>query len=88
MVSFSMSKPATVAPRKLTRSYAMANPDFLHQSTMNQWFSESQFESYRLLGFETRTLLKQMLANEQFGRDATLDNLAVALQTMKRARAR
>ena len=65
------------------RSYAMANPDFPHQSTMNQWFSESQFESYRSLGFEIMNgLLKQMLAHEQFGRDATLDNLAVALQTM------
>ena len=34
------------------RSYAMANLDFPHQSTANQWFSESQFESYRSLGFE------------------------------------
>jgi hypothetical protein len=34
------------------RSYAMANKDFPHQSTANQWFSESQFESYRKLGFE------------------------------------
>jgi hypothetical protein len=34
------------------RSYAMANGDFPHQSTANQWFSESQFESYRKLGFE------------------------------------
>jgi len=32
------------------RSYAMANLDFPHQSTANQWFSESQFESYRALG--------------------------------------
>ena len=34
------------------RSYAVANPDFPHESTVDQWFSESQFESYRALGFE------------------------------------
>ena len=65
------------------RSYATANPDFPHQSTMNQWFSESQFESYRSLGFEIMdALLQQTLAHEQFVPDATLDNLAVALQAM------
>ncbi|MGH8677139.1 MAG: hypothetical protein ACREUQ_02155, partial [Burkholderiales bacterium] len=30
--------------------YAAANPDFPHQSTADQWFNESQFESYRKLG--------------------------------------
>lgn len=34
------------------RNYATANADFPHQSTGNQWFSESQLESYRALGFE------------------------------------
>jgi len=34
------------------RNYATANLDFPHQSTGNQWFSESQLESYRALGFE------------------------------------
>ena len=34
------------------RSYAIANPDFPHQSTADQFFSELQFESYRALGFE------------------------------------
>ena len=32
-------------------SYACRNKDFPHQSTADQWFSESQFESYRALGF-------------------------------------
>jgi len=31
--------------------YAAANPGFPHQSTGDQWFDESQFESYRVLGF-------------------------------------
>jgi len=34
------------------RSYATANPAFPHESTSDQWFTESQFESYRALGFE------------------------------------
>ncbi|HZJ17155.1 MAG TPA: patatin-like phospholipase family protein [Chthoniobacteraceae bacterium] len=31
--------------------YASAHPDFPHEPTTDQWFSESQFESYRALGF-------------------------------------
>jgi hypothetical protein len=34
-------------------SYARRNGDFPHQSTADQWFSESQFESYRELGFRS-----------------------------------
>jgi hypothetical protein len=34
------------------QSYAAANQDFPHQGTGDQFFSESQFESYRALGFE------------------------------------
>jgi hypothetical protein len=32
-------------------SYARSNSNFPHESTVDQWFSESQFESYRALGF-------------------------------------
>jgi hypothetical protein len=32
------------------RAYAGANPAFPHDNTFNQWFTESQFESYRALG--------------------------------------
>ena len=28
-------------------------PDFPHETTLDQWFSESQFESYRMLGLHT-----------------------------------
>jgi len=31
-------------------SYERQHPDFPHESTGNQWFTESQFESYRKLG--------------------------------------
>jgi hypothetical protein len=34
------------------RSYATANPTFPHESTGDQWFTESQFESYRALGLD------------------------------------
>jgi uncharacterized membrane protein len=33
--------------------YAAAHPDFPHETTADQWFSESQMESYRALGFHT-----------------------------------
>ena len=42
------------------RSYAMAHPAFPHETTVDQFFSESQFESYRALGFEiTDEILKK-----------------------------
>ena len=34
------------------RSYADANPAFPHEPTADQWFSESQFESYRSLALD------------------------------------
>ena len=42
--SFLAAIPAEV------RAYGARNPAFPHESTTNQWFSESQFESYRALG--------------------------------------
>ena len=55
------------------RNYAAANADFPHQSTGDQFFSESQFESYRALGFEiVDDLMKRTIerlgnpANPQF----------------------
>ena len=32
------------------QAYARANTAFPHESTADQWFTESQFESYRQLG--------------------------------------
>ncbi|MBI3629657.1 MAG: patatin-like phospholipase family protein [Candidatus Rokubacteria bacterium] len=34
-------------------NYAEASKDFPHETTMDQWFTESQFESYRMLGLHT-----------------------------------
>jgi hypothetical protein len=33
------------------RQYATGHPTFPHQTTLNQFFTESQFESYRMLGY-------------------------------------
>jgi hypothetical protein len=39
------------------RSYAIAHKTFPHETTANQWFSESQFESYRSLGAHVAELI-------------------------------
>ena len=39
------------------RAFAAGDPKFPHDSTTNQWFTESQFESYRALGFHAASLL-------------------------------
>ena len=39
------------------RSYAIAHATFPHESTADQWFSESQFESYRGLGAHVAELI-------------------------------
>jgi len=39
------------------RSYATANPKFPHEATSDQWFTESQLESYRCLGLEIATTI-------------------------------
>jgi len=59
----------------------MANLDFPHQSTANQWFTESQFESYRSLGFEImEDLLYRASKGEQYAAQPNLQNLLGALR--------
>jgi hypothetical protein len=53
-------------------AYASANAAFPHESTADQFFSESQFESYRTLGFEIM--------------DSVLRNAAENLDTINEAR--
>jgi hypothetical protein len=38
-------------------AYARANPSFPHQSTVDQFFEEQQWESYRRLGYEMGSLM-------------------------------
>ena len=44
---------ASVTPDLPTdlRHYKSEHPDFPHESTADQWFDETQFESYRKLGY-------------------------------------
>ncbi len=59
----------------------MANLDFPHQSTANQWFTESQFESYRSLGFEImEDLLYRASKGEQYAAQPSLQNLLGSLR--------
>jgi hypothetical protein len=44
------------------KAYANSHPTFPHETTTNQWFSESQFESYRALGFG---IMDQILEDAQ-----------------------
>ena len=48
-------------------NYGKEDPDFPNDSTMNQWFTESQFESYRRLGHHVA------MATFQPGRPEALD---------------
>jgi hypothetical protein len=49
------TEPAGIA------SYAAAHSAFPHETTTDQWFTESQFESYRSLGFEiTKDILSKL----------------------------
>jgi len=45
-------------------AYGIANPTFPHESTADQWFTESQFESYRALGeWQMARLIEQTPEN-------------------------
>ncbi len=58
------------------RSYATAYPAFPHEGTGDQWFSESQFESYRALGFEIMDdVLSGAIPSLESDRPPTLKNL-------------
>lgn len=61
-------------------AYAKANKDFPHETTADQWFTESQFESYRSLGFEIATdiLRREIVLDEAKG--VTLHDLLQGLE--------
>jgi hypothetical protein len=47
-------------------SYARNHSQFPHESTADQWFSESQFESYRALGLHAVTQVSGGVASSDF----------------------
>jgi hypothetical protein len=42
------------------REYALANTDFPHETTADQFFDEAQFESYRKLGYHSISKLEEL----------------------------
>jgi hypothetical protein len=65
------------------RSYAAANPDFPHQGTGDQFFSESQFESYRALGFEIADNVLKAVFERNPPKDWTVAGMIAALKPKK-----
>jgi len=64
------------------RSYAIAHRDFPHDTTANQWFGESQMESYRALGFEIAdNLLSEAVRQLKDKPDPTLFEVVDALRS-------
>jgi hypothetical protein len=45
-------------------NYSRVHPEFPHESTADQWFDESQFESYRILGYEAGRAALASIATE------------------------
>ncbi len=52
-------------------SYGKANPEFPHQSTADQFFDESQTESYRMLGRHSLLEICHGARSGQLGQLAT-----------------
>jgi hypothetical protein len=57
------------------RSYAAEHKTFPHEPTADQWFTESQFESYRSLGLD--------IANTIFDRDISLSSTLMLSELLK-----
>ena len=69
------------------RSYAMTNRDFPHDDTINQWFGESQIESYRALGFEIMDGILSSAMDELKGKaDISLSDVIDALRKLRHQR--
>lgn len=64
-------KPSVIANLPMdVNAYAIANLAFPHESTADQWYSESQFESYRRLGqFLTEALTGKDFHHYTAGKD-------------------
>lgn len=62
------------------KSYATAHPTFPHETTADQWFTESQFESYRSLGSEiTQGILNTEIILQNEPAKITLQQVLAAL---------
>ncbi len=63
------------------RDYAETHLNFPHESTIDQWFTESQFEAYRALGFDIMDgTVRRALADDDCANNPTLEKLLVTLR--------
>jgi hypothetical protein len=53
--------------------YARANPQFPDETTVDQFFSEAQFEAYRTLGF---IIAKRLIGDEEIGLERSMKEVA------------
>jgi hypothetical protein len=72
-------KPSFLAEIPIdVRSYGVEHKTFPHESTLDQWFSESQFESYRMLGqHQMRELIDKAEEGDLSGMFMATTDLAV-----------
>jgi hypothetical protein len=56
---------STVCPLRVPPSAGALHKDFPHESTADQWFSESQMESYRALGSHIIGKICQAVGEEE-----------------------
>jgi hypothetical protein len=62
-------KPSVTALNSVdVQQYHRAHPDFPQQSTAEQWYDESQFESYRCLGFDSACEAFDLIPEASIGR--------------------
>ena len=64
-------------------NYKEASPQFPHESTVDQWFSESQFESYRMLGLHTVCAMGQETVSRRADAATASPLAAFARQTFQ-----
>lgn len=74
------------------RAYAAEHKTFPHESTLDQWFTESQFDSYRMLGrYQASRILKDVQPGEFarmfVGRASEQDRGAAAVDSLRSKRA-
>ncbi|MQA90740.1 MAG: hypothetical protein GEU90_10955 [Gemmatimonas sp.] len=62
-------------------SYARSSPSFPHEPTKDQWFSESQFESYRALGLHALTQISKAMTGPAPRATASLRDFEAAVST-------
>jgi hypothetical protein len=60
-------------------AYAIANLAFPHESTADQWYSESQFESYRRLG----QFLTASLGEGRYEQDGPGEKMAAFFEDLR-----